>query len=136
MCIALFAVSFANNYLDFIWHGFHFPDSLPGRQSYLFIFAVLMMGFETYRKKRVIKMWHIIVAAVISLILIIVSCLKSADEVTDTYAFLISILFILAYAIMMALIRIVSGKRRKPVSYTHLDVYKRQAEGIPSLKRA
>ncbi len=115
MCIALFAVSFANNYLDFIWHGFHFPDSLPGRQSYLFIFVVLMMGFETYRKKRVIKMWHIIVAAVISLILIIVSCLKSADEVTDTYAFLISILFILAYAIMMALIRIVSGKRRKLV---------------------
>ena len=92
MCIALFAVSFANNYLDFIWHGFHFPDSLPGRQSYLFIFVVLMMGFETYRKKRVIKMWHIIVATVISLILIIVSCLKSADEVTDTYAFLISIL--------------------------------------------
>ena len=115
-----FAVSFANNYLDFIWHGFHFPDSLPGRQSYLFIFVVLMMGFEVYRKKRVIKMWHIIVAAVISLILIIVSCLKSADEVTDTYAFLISILFILAYAIMMALIRIVSGKKKKACNAVYM----------------
>ena len=31
---AFFVISFSNNILDFIWHGMHFPDSLPGRQTF------------------------------------------------------------------------------------------------------
>ena len=40
-------VSFECNLLDFIWHGLHFPNQLPGRQSFLFIFLILLMGYET-----------------------------------------------------------------------------------------
>ena len=41
--------------LDFIWHGLHFPDSLPGRQSYLYAFLVLTIGYVTVRKWRGIR---------------------------------------------------------------------------------
>ena len=45
LAVILF-VSFEWNLLDFIWHGLHFPNQLPGRQSFLFIFVILTMGYE------------------------------------------------------------------------------------------
>lgn len=57
LCFAgLFAfmfVSFNFNLLDYIWHGFHFPNQLPGRQSFLFIFLGLVIafcGFQTLQE--------------------------------------------------------------------------------------
>lgn len=41
------AVSFECNLLDYIWHGLHFPNQLPARQSYLFIFLILALGYES-----------------------------------------------------------------------------------------
>lgn len=44
--LAILACSFAFNIPAFIWHGFHFPNSLPARQSFLYIFLVLLIGYE------------------------------------------------------------------------------------------
>ena len=41
-------ISFNINYLDYIWHGFHFPNSLPARQSFIFIFLILIISFEAF----------------------------------------------------------------------------------------
>ncbi len=49
--LALFVfmfISFNFNLLDFIWHGFHFPNQLPGRQSFLFIFMGLVIAFSGF----------------------------------------------------------------------------------------
>ena len=43
---AFMLVSFELNILDFIWHGLHFPNQLPGRQSFLYVFIVLLMAYE------------------------------------------------------------------------------------------
>lgn len=42
-------LSFGTNLLDFIWHGLNYPDSLPARQSFLYIFLVLTMCYDAYR---------------------------------------------------------------------------------------
>jgi uncharacterized membrane protein YfhO len=49
-CIMLlfFLASFSINVLNFIWHGFHYPNSLPCRQSYIYIFLVLTICFRAY----------------------------------------------------------------------------------------
>lgn len=39
-------ISFSTNMLDFIWHGLNYPDSLPARQSFIYIFLILMMSYE------------------------------------------------------------------------------------------
>ncbi|MBP5225719.1 MAG: YfhO family protein, partial [Lachnospiraceae bacterium] len=39
---AFFLLSFNLNVLDYAWHGFHFPNQLPARQSFLFIFIMLV----------------------------------------------------------------------------------------------
>ena len=42
---ALIYLSSTVNLLDFVWHGFHFPNQLPGRQSFIFIFFILTEGY-------------------------------------------------------------------------------------------
>jgi len=64
--LLFFWVSFANNILDFIWHGFHFPDSLPGRQSFLYIFLLLLLAYEAYHNREGNHMYHVILAVGIS----------------------------------------------------------------------
>ncbi|MCK9350692.1 MAG: YfhO family protein, partial [Clostridiales bacterium] len=42
--------SFNLNILDYLWHGFHFPNQLPARQSFLFIFVLLTFGITRAEK--------------------------------------------------------------------------------------
>lgn len=46
--LAFILISFSTNTLNFIWHGLNYPDSLPARQSFLYIFLVLIMCFEAF----------------------------------------------------------------------------------------
>ncbi len=47
--ICLFLLLSMNlNVLDYVWHGFHYPNQLPGRQSFLFIFLVLTFGYSAF----------------------------------------------------------------------------------------
>lgn len=49
LLIVFMFISFNFNLLDFIWHGFHFPNQLPGRQSFLFIFLGLVISFSGFK---------------------------------------------------------------------------------------
>lgn len=54
-CLAAFMMAgFSVNILNFIWHGLNYPDSLPARQSFLYIFLMLTMMFEVVMH---IKTW-------------------------------------------------------------------------------
>lgn len=44
--LGILLASFAINILNFIWHGMNYPNSLPARQSFLYIFLILVMCFE------------------------------------------------------------------------------------------
>lgn len=40
--------SFFIRHLDFIWHGFHYPNMLPSRFSFLFSFLLIYMAFRAF----------------------------------------------------------------------------------------
>ena len=44
--LALLLLSFNLNIPNYIWHGFHFPNSLPCRESFIYIFLILTMCYE------------------------------------------------------------------------------------------
>ncbi|MBR5267629.1 MAG: YfhO family protein [Lachnospiraceae bacterium] len=46
--LLIFFASFSTNVLNFIWHGFHYPNSLPARQSFIYIFLMLFVCFRAY----------------------------------------------------------------------------------------
>lgn len=51
LALLLFLIlSFNMNVLNFIWHGFHYPNQLPHRFSFVYIFLVLSMSYEAFKK--------------------------------------------------------------------------------------
>ncbi len=48
-------ISFSTNILDFIWHGLNYPDSLPARQSFIYIFLILVMCYEAFLHIRALE---------------------------------------------------------------------------------
>lgn len=46
--LAFFVLSFIFRILDYIWHGFHFPNMLPYRFSFLFSFVVTAMAYRAF----------------------------------------------------------------------------------------
>lgn len=48
-----FYFSLNTNLLDFIWHGFHYPNQLPARYSFCLIFLIVKETFGAYESCRV-----------------------------------------------------------------------------------
>lgn len=46
--LLIFFASFSVNVLNFMWHGFHYPNSLPARQSFIYIFLMLYICFRAF----------------------------------------------------------------------------------------
>jgi uncharacterized membrane protein YfhO len=46
--LVIFLLSFNMNIPNYIWHGFHFPNSLPCRESFIYIFVILTMCYEAF----------------------------------------------------------------------------------------
>lgn len=92
-----FLMSFANNYLNFIWHGLHFPDGLPARQTFLYAFLLLVMGYETVRCARGNIMWHLGLALVLSEGFLLVCFLFADRELVTGESLLLTAALLLGY---------------------------------------
>lgn len=50
LSLLLFLILSLNmNMLNFIWHGFHYPNQLPHRFAFVYIFVVVSMSYEAFR---------------------------------------------------------------------------------------
>lgn len=98
--LALFVVSFANNVLDFIWHGLHFPTSLPGRQSFLYIFLLLSVSFEAFMHLRQTKLWQVLTAVLVDVVFIYFAYRVSDTEMMDSKVFVVSAVFAGCYLVL------------------------------------
>lgn len=106
LMLAFFVVSFACNYLDYIWHGLRFPNSLPGRQSFLFIFMMLAIGYETVLKYKGNRLWQALVAMAICFAMLIATGATTDTEITETLSIILTGVFIAAYGICFVLHKI------------------------------
>ena len=57
--LLIFFASFSTNVLNFIWHGLHYPNSLPSRQSFIYIFLMLFVCFRALMYLKEIPKKHI-----------------------------------------------------------------------------
>lgn len=111
--VGFFLVSFSNNYLDFIWHGLHFPDSLPARQSFLYIFVVLVLGYEAIKEFSGNKIWGIAASYVIVAALLFLGYTYGDETVTEKSAYIITMLFITCYSVIFVLFKLLTGENKE-----------------------
>lgn len=101
LLLVFMAVSFANNMLDFIWHGLHFPDSLPGRQSFLYSFLLLVLCFETFLHLRENRWYQVVVALVLDSAFLYAAYRLSDSEMIGSDSFFVTAVFIAVYAVLL-----------------------------------
>lgn len=99
---AFFLISFANNKLDYIWHGMHFPKGLPGRESFLFAFVMLKLGYETVHLRKGSRRWHVLAAVFLSEFLLLACSFFTDTELVTKQSMLLTGLVILGYAMIYA----------------------------------
>ena len=75
-------LSFIFRILDYMWHGFHFPNMLPYRFSFLVPFVVICMAYRAYHRMDNFKYWKLAIIVPISLGLI-VSAYYSKDSTSS-----------------------------------------------------
>lgn len=103
-------LSFSFNIPNYIWHGLHFPNSLPCRESFLYIFLIITMAYEAFIYIREYKASQIAGAAgaSIGLIMLFEELFKDADFFSDLAVetsmlkiAYFSMLFIAIYAVLI-----------------------------------
>ncbi len=82
--IVFFLISFNTNIPNYIWHGFHFPNSLPARESFIYIFILVTICYEaiTHLREFTRKQLFGAFAGAAGVILLI-----EEMYVSDTYSF-------------------------------------------------
>lgn len=98
-------LSFATNVLDFIWHGMNYPDSLPARQSFIYIFLVLTMCYDAYHHMRETDEQQILYGY-LAAVGFILFCEKFIDhEDFELGVKLLTLVFVTVYAALLYLYR-------------------------------
>ena len=96
--LAFILVSYSTNVLNFIWHGLNYPDSLPARQSFLYIFLLLAMCFEAFLHIRE-HSGNEIMGLFLGVLAFILLCEKLITDDSFTGAcFLFTGIFLICYA--------------------------------------
>lgn len=101
LLVGFFWLSFSCNVLDFIWHGMNYPDSLPGRQGYLYVWLLLVIGYQVYINLRGIRLWHMIISAVLGYGIIISGWIFTDVQGTNGFSYGISLVFITLYIALL-----------------------------------
>ncbi len=98
-------LAFNTNMLDFIWHGLNYPDSLPARQSFIYIFLVVTMCYEAWRNLEKTDKSQILVGylAAVAFLLFCEQFIESEDFVLGVEV--LNIAFVTIYAILLYLYR-------------------------------
>lgn len=103
--LIIFLASFSINVLNYIWHGFHYPNSLPARQSFVYIFLVLYMCYRACDEAEGNSLKHLQIAFLGSFGFILLAQ-KFVDQKHFTFGVYYAAMgFIAFYALMIWLYR-------------------------------
>jgi uncharacterized membrane protein YfhO len=97
--------SFNTNYLDFVWHGLHFPNQLPFRNSFVYIFLVLSMAYPAYRNLNSFGKKQI-GAVCIGVMLVVLLLQKLGAGDTDIYTAYACLAILAGYAAVFTMKRV------------------------------
>ena len=101
--LALMYFSFNINYLNFAWHGFHFPNDLPYRQSFIYSFLLLIIAFKAlkhideYNKKQIL-------AVGVGVIAFVILVQKIGSKNVDSFTIFVTIATTVLMTIVLGLI--------------------------------
>ncbi|MBQ9914083.1 MAG: YfhO family protein [Clostridia bacterium] len=90
--------SFNVNYLNYIWHGFHFPNDLPYRQSFVYSFVLLVMAYKVFIRLREFTSYQLgaVGVALVAFVFIVEDITsKNVDSTTVILTLALTVLYVI-----------------------------------------
>lgn len=103
--LAFLVLSFNVNILDYIWHGFHFPNQIPFRYSFVFSFLLAGIAYEAFLYIREITPKTIGTMAAIGTAYIVLVQKLYEEDMMVSFAY-VSLLLLFLYSGFLALYRL------------------------------
>ena len=103
--ILFFWFTFSVNIPDFIWHGFHYPRGLPGRQSFMYLFFVLLLCYEAYPELETASSKKLILVFSGSLALVMLLWIWNQRNEYNAAVFLCELFFLVVFGLAAGLLR-------------------------------
>jgi len=101
----LFLASFSLNILSFVWHGLHYPNSLPARQSFIYIWLILFMSFKAVDELEGVNTKGIAIATLASVAFIFLCQAVVKDDAFTWSVWYLSLGFVAVYCLILFLFR-------------------------------
>lgn len=104
LLLSFLLLSFNVNYLNFIWHGFHWPNDLPYRQSFIYSFVLLVMAYKTFIRAREFKPKQFAgvgVGLIIFVMLVQEMTSKNVTASTVTLTILLLVLYVIIMSVFL-----------------------------------
>ena len=99
--ILFLIASFSINILAFIWHVMRFPNSLPSRQSFIYVFFILILCFKGLNKYKNVLKTEFYYSYVISICLVIVLNNAVNNDKIQFMSFYSALIFLIIYFVLM-----------------------------------
>lgn len=102
--LSVLFVSFNTNFLNFIWHGMHWPNDLPYRFSFIYSFILLLIAYKTFIRLNEFtsKQIGVIGAAIVAFAIITEKV--TSKNVSDSSVY-ITIIFTVFYVLLLTLFK-------------------------------
>lgn len=89
--LLFFVLSFIIRWFDYVWHGFHFPNMLPHRFSFLYSFVLLFMAYRAYTQLDRYRSLYLLFVA--PALLLFLYCVLIGNRLISVVLTLILVLF-------------------------------------------
>lgn len=135
LLLALLVVSFNNQLLNYIWHGFHNQYGIPNRFAFLYIFVLLLMAYEVYLKRKRLRL-SMVVAAYIASMLFVINCYYNAEVTYDDKIYVVTACLLTLYLVLFALYTELPRKKQIALALlTIVAVFEMAVNGIFAFKQ-
>ena len=102
--ILFFVFSFDNNWVNFIWHAFHFPNDLPYRFSFMYSFIILVIGFRSLMHFKAIEYKDIAYVGLLWIFAILILQKYQTNKMSEFVIYL-NIAFIICWTAVFLMIK-------------------------------
>ncbi len=126
LLLAIMYFSFNINFLNFAWHGFHFPNDLPYRQSFMYSFILIVLAFKAFRNITEFSKKQILGLGIGTLGFVVLVQELGSKNVDDMTVF-ITIAFTVLHIIVLGLI---TSKKAQAYALTVMVICSVTAETI------
>ncbi len=97
MFLVFMLLSTTTNVFDFIWHGMHYPNGIPFRFAFVFVFFMITIAYEGFTERKKPNAKDIGVFLAIMVIYILFSAGKGVNEIVA----LISVMTLCVYGLLL-----------------------------------